>query len=236
MSPTPDTTATDRKRPPRRLPYEARRAQLVELAAPLVAEQGLTEFALDDVAARADVTRNLLYHYFPRGRRDIIVAVAEWAGDQLTEGWVVDESVPLEQRMATNFLRFFGHAMEPTVAWRLNRLARSAGDPEIERPRLRRVLAHPAHEHRIDPRRFERRGVPVAAVDEPHAGRGVQQLHRVAAGELALELDVHGNRMADIYRHSNAGRAHGQLGCMEDLPALTDELPFLGGVAGALKS
>src|SRR5436305_9051725 len=120
------------KRPPRRLPYATRRAQLVELAAPLVADRGLVEFSLDDVAAGADVTRNLLYHYFPRGRHDIVVAVAEWAGHQLTEGWTTDESIPLEQRMAMNFLSFFGHAMEPTVAWRLNRLARSAGDPEID--------------------------------------------------------------------------------------------------------
>jgi AcrR family transcriptional regulator len=104
----------------------------VELAAPLVAEQGLAEFSLDDVAAGADVTRNLLYHYFPRGRHDIIVAVAEYAGQRLTEGWIVDESIPLEERMSTNFLRLFERATEPTVAWRLTRLARSAGDPVID--------------------------------------------------------------------------------------------------------
>jgi AcrR family transcriptional regulator len=103
----------------------------VEIAAPIVADQGLAEFSLDDVATGADVTRNLLYHYFPRGRHDIIVAVAEWAGQRLTEGWVVDESVPLPERMAANFQHFASHAVEPTVAWRLNRLGQSAGDPEI---------------------------------------------------------------------------------------------------------
>src|SRR5436305_12002249 len=120
------------KRPPRRLPYATRRAQLVELAAPLVADRGLVEFSLDDVAAGANVTRNLLYHYFPRGRRDIILAVAEHAGRQLTEGWIVDESVPLPERVTGNFQRFVDHATGPSVAWRLTRLARSAGDPEID--------------------------------------------------------------------------------------------------------
>jgi AcrR family transcriptional regulator len=119
-------------RPARRLPYEERRAQLVELAAPIVAEHGLAEFSLDAVAAGANVTRNLLYHYFPRGRRDIVIAAAEYAGQQLTEGWIVDENIPLLERVAGNFRRFVSHAVEPSVAWRLNRLARSAGDPEID--------------------------------------------------------------------------------------------------------
>ena len=116
---------------PRRLPYEARRAQLVEIAALVVADQGLADFSLDAVARGAHVTRNLLYHYFPEGRRDIVLAVAEYAGRLLTEGWVVDESVPLPERMAANFQHLVEHAMEPSVAWRLTRLARSASDPEI---------------------------------------------------------------------------------------------------------
>jgi len=45
----------------------------------VVADQGFTEFSLEEVAAHADVTRNLLYHYFPRGRPDVAVAVVELA-------------------------------------------------------------------------------------------------------------------------------------------------------------
>ena len=51
----------------------------------VVADQGLAEFSLEDVAARADVTRNLLYHYFPRGRADIALAAVKQAGRELTE-------------------------------------------------------------------------------------------------------------------------------------------------------
>ena len=132
MTTTAPSIRSGAERRPRRLPYEARRAQLVGFAAPIVADQGLTEFSLDAVAAQANVTRNLLYHYFPRGRRDIVLAVADWAGCQLTAGWIVDESVPLTERVAGNFQRFLNHAIEPSVAWRLNRIARSAGDPEID--------------------------------------------------------------------------------------------------------
>jgi AcrR family transcriptional regulator len=103
----------------------------VELAAETLADQGFSDFSLDELAARADVTRNLLYHYFPRGRQDIIAAVAEYAGRQMTESWIMDESIPLPERMAANLGRLVEHAMTPTDAWRLTRIAQTIDDPEI---------------------------------------------------------------------------------------------------------
>ena len=98
---------------------------------PLVAEHGLSGFSLEEVADRAEVTRNLLYHYFPRGREDIVVAVAERAGHEITDGWVTDESIPLAERQASNFVRFFEHSREPSDAWRVYRLGRASIDPEL---------------------------------------------------------------------------------------------------------
>jgi len=118
-------------RSPRRLSREARHQQLVAAAMPVVAEQGFAEFSLDDVAARADVTRNLLYHYFPRGRSDVALAVAEAAGHQLTDEWITDESIPLAERMIANNGRMIEHAMEPSVPWTIYRHARSATDAEL---------------------------------------------------------------------------------------------------------
>lgn len=100
---------------------------------PLVAKQGFAEFSLDELAAAADVTRNLLYHYFPRGREDIVLAVVEQAGRELTDEWVTDESLPLERRLAANFTRIANHAMAPTDAWRIHRRARAALEPELGR-------------------------------------------------------------------------------------------------------
>ena len=118
-------------RSPRRLPRGARREQLIDVAAPLVAEQGISGFSLDELARRADVTRNLLYHYFPRGRPDILIAVGERAGHELTDGWVTDESIPLPERMAANFQRFFAHSEEPSVAWKIHRLGRASQEAEL---------------------------------------------------------------------------------------------------------
>lgn len=127
----PRQTEDPRARPARRLTREARREQLIDAAMPLVAEQGVS-LSLDELAARAQVTRNLLYHYFPRGRQDILVAVAERAGHELTDGWITDESIPQAQRLAANFSRFIEHSSQPSDAWRIHRRGRSALDPELQ--------------------------------------------------------------------------------------------------------
>ena len=116
---------------PRRLSKAARREQLVSTAMPILAEQGLVDFSLEDVAAHADVTRNLLYHYFPRGRPDIALAVVERAGRELTGDWIFDE-LPLDERVAANFARMASHATAPSDAWLVYRRARSAGQPELD--------------------------------------------------------------------------------------------------------
>jgi AcrR family transcriptional regulator len=118
-------------RPPRRLSKAARLDQLVAAAMPVVAEQGLAEFSLEEVAGRAGVTRNLLYHYFPRGRPDVVVAVVHRAGAELSADWIVDESLPLSERLAANFRRMGDHAFGPSDAWRIHRRVRAADDPEL---------------------------------------------------------------------------------------------------------
>ena len=126
-----ETLPAPASRGPRRLSRDARRTQLIAAATPIVAKDGFSDFSLDEVAARADVTRNLLYHYFPEGRNDIIRAVAEQAGHTLTDGWVTDESIPLAERLATNNARMVAHAMEPSDAWVIYQLARGSTDPEL---------------------------------------------------------------------------------------------------------
>ena len=98
---------------------------------PVLAGQGFSDFSLDEVAERAGVTRNLLYHYFPDGRRDLVRAVAEQAGHELTDDWVTDESIPLPERLAINNSRMIDHAMKPSDAWVIYQLTRGTTDPEL---------------------------------------------------------------------------------------------------------
>ena len=78
------------RRPPAPGTRRARRAQLAQAALAVAAEQGYAGLSLDDVAERAGVTRNLLYHYFPRGRLDVFLAALERAGDELTGDFIVE--------------------------------------------------------------------------------------------------------------------------------------------------
>jgi AcrR family transcriptional regulator len=124
------STSAD-KRNARRLPPEQRRAQLAEAALVVAAQQGYAGLSLDDVAERAGVTRNLLYHYFPRGRLDVFLAALERAGDELVGDLVFDPDRPLAEKLTANTLRSIEHAAHPSDAWRVARHARAAAEPEI---------------------------------------------------------------------------------------------------------
>jgi AcrR family transcriptional regulator len=103
---------------PRRLSRRARRDQLVAAALPLVARHGPADLSLDDVAERAGVTRNLLYHYFPAGRSDLVGAVVDEAERQLAGP---ARARDLDQAIS----RILDHALAPTHAWRIHRMARA---------------------------------------------------------------------------------------------------------------
>jgi AcrR family transcriptional regulator len=116
---------------PRRMSREARRAQLSRLAVQAVARAGVDGPLLELVGEQAGVTRNLLYHYFPRGRQDLVLAAADEAGRELADGWVVDEALPLDERLAANFAHTLEHALGPSDAWLTFQQTRKSADPEI---------------------------------------------------------------------------------------------------------
>jgi AcrR family transcriptional regulator len=102
----------------RRLSRQARRDQLVAAAMPLASRHGPAALSLDEVARRAGVTRNLLYHYFPAGETDLVGAVVDEAERQLVG--------PLPPRDLDDALsRILDHALAPTHAWRIHCMARA---------------------------------------------------------------------------------------------------------------
>src|SRR4029077_5116651 len=91
--------------------------------------EGYENLAFEKVANQAGVTRNLVYHYFPGGRQELLEAAVHRAGEQLSSGGVPDPKVPLGERLTANLNRMMDHASEPTDAWQLYRQGRRAGDP-----------------------------------------------------------------------------------------------------------
>ena len=115
------------------MPPAERREQLIDAAVAIAARDGYENVAFEAVANRSSVTRNLVYHYFPGGRQQLIEAAAHRAGEQLSSGWVTDPDVPLAQRLEANLNRMIDHAVEPTDAWQLYRQGRGAIDPGLQK-------------------------------------------------------------------------------------------------------
>jgi AcrR family transcriptional regulator len=116
---------------PRRLPPAERREQLIDAALTVAARDGHDRLAFEAVAKRAGVTRNLVYHYFPGGRQELVEAAVHRAGEVLSSGWVTDQDIPLPERLAANLNRMMDHASEPTDAWLLYRQSRGIVDPRL---------------------------------------------------------------------------------------------------------
>jgi AcrR family transcriptional regulator len=116
---------------PRRLPPAERRDQLIDAALEIAARHGHENLAFEKVANRAGVTRNLVYHYFPGGRQELLEAAVHRAGDRLSSDWVTNPEIPLGERLAANLNRMMDHAAEPTDAWLLYRQGRGTVDPAL---------------------------------------------------------------------------------------------------------
>jgi AcrR family transcriptional regulator len=76
---------------------EARRQQLLAAGMELFRQSSYEEISIEDIARHADVSKGLLYHYFPT-KRDFLVAAVTRSVEELTELLTYDDSLdPFEQ-------------------------------------------------------------------------------------------------------------------------------------------
>ncbi|MFC0506383.1 TetR/AcrR family transcriptional regulator [Micromonospora costi] len=61
----------------------ATRRRIVEGAAAELRERGVDEVRLEDVMARTATSKSQLFHYFPGGKEELLVAVAQHEADQV---------------------------------------------------------------------------------------------------------------------------------------------------------
>lgn len=117
----------------RRLTPEARRRQLIDVALACCARDGWEALSLETVAAGADVTRGLLYRYFPAGREDLLAAIADESCRRLHDGFSTDPDVELADKTAANFRFILEHAAQPSDTWLVYRAAAGSDLPEVRR-------------------------------------------------------------------------------------------------------
>src|SRR3954453_20522223 len=68
----------------RRLSKDARRAELLRAGEKVFSERPVDEVSIDDIAAAAGISKNLLYHYFS-GKRELYLAVISEACERMVE-------------------------------------------------------------------------------------------------------------------------------------------------------
>lgn len=61
----------------------ATRQRIVEGAAELIRDRGVAGVALDDIRAATATSKSQLFHYFPAGKADLLLAVARHEADQV---------------------------------------------------------------------------------------------------------------------------------------------------------
>jgi AcrR family transcriptional regulator len=116
---------------PRRLKPQQRREQLLDTGAALFAEKPYEDVFVEDIAARAGVSRATLYHYFP-SKRDLYVAILKRARGRFLARVGPDLQLPLAEQLAVGLEAHIQSLVDhPFEAVAINRGALS-DDPEIQ--------------------------------------------------------------------------------------------------------
>lgn len=114
-----------------RLEPQQRREQLLDTASLMFAEMPYADVFVEDIAARAGVSRALMYRYFP-SKRDLYVAIFKRFSHRLLSHVNPDPQLPLTEQLANALeahIQYF--ADHPFEAVAINRGA-LADDPAIQ--------------------------------------------------------------------------------------------------------
>lgn len=114
----------------RRLSPEQRRDQLLRIGARLFAERPYEQVWIEEVAERADVSRGLLYHYFPT-KRDFFAAVIRDASSRLPQLADVDPTLPAAERLSAGLDLFLHYVETHEHSYRAVHLGAVGADPDI---------------------------------------------------------------------------------------------------------
>lgn len=129
MIPLTQDNAPPRKR---RIPAADRRELILAAALDAFSPAGYHDTSLEDVAARAGISKALIYEHFG-SKAELHGALLESYVSELLEKVLVAVAAeePGEERLRAGLDAFFAFVEERREAWRM--LFRNAGDPEIAR-------------------------------------------------------------------------------------------------------
>ena len=112
----------------RRLQSDERRALLLERATDLFAVHGYEGLSMAQIAREANISKALLYHYFPSKRQLFVDVLAEGA-EELRARTEPDPSKPPAEQLSAALLAFLSWVQERPQAYA--KLLESAGSAEV---------------------------------------------------------------------------------------------------------
>src|SRR2546430_6515128 len=101
-----------------RLDLDERREQLMRIGLELFSTNSYDAVSIDEIAARAGISKGLLYHYFP-SKREFYVAGVRAAAAQLREVVEPDPELPPPERLRVSleaYLDYVEHHAEGYIA------------------------------------------------------------------------------------------------------------------------
>lgn len=120
-----------RARPRIRLDNDQRRAQLLELAKRAFSDRAYDDVSIDDLARVANISKGLLYHYFPT-KRDLYVAGLREIADELVNAVtrVPDDLAPID-RVRSSIDAYLDHITRHSRAFVALMRGGIGSDPEV---------------------------------------------------------------------------------------------------------
>ncbi|MEV6288155.1 TetR/AcrR family transcriptional regulator [Kribbella sp. NPDC051770] len=128
-SPDPAGPGT-RPRDGARLRPDARRAQILDAARRVLEADPHRELSVEKVAAEAQVSPALLFHYFG-SKKKFQFAVIEEAASELMLRTAPDLSLPPDEQLSTGIRAFVRAVLQAPQLYRATLLMSAAGDPEV---------------------------------------------------------------------------------------------------------
>lgn len=105
----------------------SRRQKFIEVGMDLFSHHPYEEVAIDDIAAAADISKGLLYYYFPT-KHNFYAAVVQYAAEQLLAETKADPTLPPLERLRSGLNAYFSYAQRHARAY--TALLRGVGGDE----------------------------------------------------------------------------------------------------------
>ena len=113
-----------------RLSPDERRTQLITLGVKMLGERAIEDISVSEIAARAGISRGLLFHYFPT-KQDFQLAVVQQANAELLVRVVPDPGLGLAEMLRDSVGRYIDYVSDNRTSYLALLRGPTSSDPAL---------------------------------------------------------------------------------------------------------